>query len=479
MFKFIFVILLITGCKKTLFAMLDQSHHNVKKEKYAIAGSEVDTAAALFERAFGSSFKRKFIELPATSQATRIPKSGYWYPQSTGGTNVYGALDKYDRAFHSGKNMAGSWESSKHSSRIQWAGHCNGMSAAAIRHQEPVQNVLRGGIVFTPYDIKALLSEIYMSAGFAFTGGGRCESNPGSPAYRNPADLTKMGSCEDINPAVWHLVVSNWIGIKKQSVIFDKNGDNQVWNYPLYSYSYTAQEISSQDALSKVSPRPGTGVWPFNPQASKFFEVIMQVKYTKEGQTEILSQTLDNDPTVYRYVLELDVSGNIVGGEWELPSQGNHPDFLWIPLEPKAGDGNAEFANPHIDPDEVLQMWAESRGLKSPEEEPPPYDIVNYDSGWGAFDQFRASISGVRNGTSIRGAQNILTIEPVPGLIYSQNDQLEILVNGKAYLKPILVPGSNVEVPINLDPGFSKITLNWNTAYFGQFSKELEVYTME
>lgn len=467
----------LLGCRKNATALFTPADKKIEKELTAAIGGEIDLASGLFERTFGESFKRKFIELSPTGRAARIPNSGYWYPQSSGGTNVFGVLDKYDRAFHSGQNKAAAWEASYHSSQSSdWAGHCNGFSAAAIRHKEPVQNVLRNGIVFTPYDIKALLSEIYMSAGFSFTGGTRCEATTGSSAFRDRVAIDRLGACSDINPGIWHLAVTNWIGTKKQSIIFDHNADNQVWNFPLYGYNYSAQEVSSEEAFRRVQPN-STAPWPFNNAAVKFFAVQMQIEYTKEGQTETLNQVY-TDPKFYRYILEVDAGGNVIGGEWDVYSQQNHPDFIWIPLEPKRGDGTREMANPNLDPDEVLQMWAESRGLGSPESEPPPYDIIDFDSSWGAFPEFGVTISGVQNGTAVRGARNILKIAPVPNLVAYNTDRLEVLIGGKSYIVPTLNPGSIVEVPINLDPGFTKITFNWKT-YGANFMKEVEIYTME
>ena len=477
MVKWLVVMLLLTGCRKSLYAMLTSPEKQLKKEQTASGSNEIELAAGLYERAFGATFNRKLIELPTSSQATVVPKSGYWYPQSTGGTNVFGALTKYDRAFNGGQNKAAQWEATYHAQNVQWAGHCNGFSANAIRHQEPRLNVTRGGIVFTPYDIKALLAEIYMSAGYAFTGGSRCEARPGSPAFRNPATLDRMDACEDINPGVWHLAVANWIGTRKQAIIFDNNADNQVWNFPLYSYSYTTQEISAQDALSLI--RVGGTSWPFNAAASKFYLVQMQIKYSKEGTTETLNQVVDSGPTMFQYVLEVDASGNVIGGEWHQQNQATHPDFIWIPLETKPGNGTSDEGNPYIDPDEVLQMWAESRGLTSPDAEPPPYDIDDFDTKWGNYDKFRVSISGVQYGVAARGARNVVKIEPIQSLIQSTSDKLDVLVNGKFYLSPTLSPGNIVEFPINLDPGFSKVTLNWKTSQYREFSEDVEVYTME
>ena len=43
-----------------------------------------------------------------------------------------------------------------------WHGHCNGWTAATIRHAEPQNSVRINGVTFTPADIKAMLAEIYI-----------------------------------------------------------------------------------------------------------------------------------------------------------------------------------------------------------------------------------------------------------------------------------------------------------------------------
>ena len=122
---------------------------------------------------------------------SKRPYSGYWYPEINGGTDVGVAgnsspLDKYDDAFYGGTNRAAKWERENHTVKqgdagSDWAGHCNGLSAASQRHKEPghrVKKVSASGeeVWFEPQDIKALLAEIHMSAKYFFIGGNRCES---------------------------------------------------------------------------------------------------------------------------------------------------------------------------------------------------------------------------------------------------------------------------------------------------------------
>ena len=49
-------------------------------------------------------------------------------------------------------------------------------------------------------------------------------------------------------------------------------------------------------------------------------------------------------------------NGNIVGGEWTGQSQREHPDFLWVALEPMQGNGTRYMGNPNLDANEVCLL---------------------------------------------------------------------------------------------------------------------------
>ena len=80
-----------------------------------------------------------------------------------------------------------------------WHGHCNGWTAAAIRHAEPQYDVERNGVTFTPSDIKGLLAELYI--------------------YNRHAVLD--GENSEINAGVFHAVVANWIGRQELAIGID------------------------------------------------------------------------------------------------------------------------------------------------------------------------------------------------------------------------------------------------------------------
>jgi hypothetical protein len=386
-------------------------------DRYADAGFEIEGGSDFFFLLFDQRFTRKLADLPKAASVPddKIPYSGYYYPQRSGGTSqrlVAGQLsplEKYDRAFNSGQPLATNWEKTKHTVSANdpsapWAGHCNGFGAAAQRHRRPLQAVTRGGVRFETYDIRALLAEVYMSAKYLFLGGRRCESesNPPSPGARtNP---TEMGECEDVNPATFHLALANWIGKMRHTLVFDYTASYQVWNYPLYKYSSTETPISKEEAMRQVTGSP-SATYRFNPRAVSFVQVVMVVTNAEALGQEILDPNAPNTQPVnrtYQYVLEIDGAGNVIGGEWTTQSQANHPDFLWVAFEPVLGNGNSLFANPHVAPNEVIKLWAESIGA---DPNNPPLDILEPTqvTNWGRFADFDVILDGLQTGAVFLG----------------------------------------------------------------------------
>ena len=144
---------------------------NIVVEQAASMKSVLESSSGVYKKIWNQDFETNFSKLPTSGQAERIPKSGYWYPEQYGGLNSTDVLRKYDQAYNANQASAYDWEMTNRTSRISWAGHCNGFAAAAIRHREPIRSVTKNGVRFTRQDIKALLAGVHMSAGFKFLGG--------------------------------------------------------------------------------------------------------------------------------------------------------------------------------------------------------------------------------------------------------------------------------------------------------------------
>ena len=307
----------------------------------AIQAEEVSYQQQAFKQWWGDELVFKLDDLPAEAKVPdfRVPYSGHDYPDKAGGTVV--AMMKYDQAFHSGRPLATEYERQDigahrggrsrpdapagrglfgrlfagRSRTPGWYGHCNGWTAAAIRHAEPQHSVVRNGVTFTPADIKGLLAEIYMYTESEFLGG------------VDPA----------INPGTLHVVLTNWLGRGSHPVGMETAVGEVVINYPIFAY---------KTKINRLSPRQA--------------EVQMTVSYTLNiGREQDKGPTDHHKTMFFHYVLDLDEGGAITGGRFYGDS--NQIDMLWTPLQPvQGGQEKNKRGNPHLNIKEVLAIWRES-----------------------------------------------------------------------------------------------------------------------
>jgi len=307
-----------------------------------IRKDELEQQQQAFKQWWGDELVTKFADLPAKGEVPdyRVPYSGHDYPDRGGGTIF--ALSKYDQAFNRGRQLATDYErmdvSAHRNGRSDapprmglfgrmrggggsrggvptWYGHCNGWTAAAIRHAEPQKSVVRNGVTFTPADIKGLLAEVYMYADSEFLGG------------IDPS----------INPAVLHLTLTNWLGRGSYPIGMETAVGEVVINFPVFNYKTTINKLSDRQQ-----------------------DVRTWITYTLN-----INREMDKGPANYHrqmyfhYVLDLDEGGDIRGGRYYGDSQ--QIDMLWAPRKPAQGgeEGNKR-GNPHLSVKEVLAIWRES-----------------------------------------------------------------------------------------------------------------------
>lgn len=301
----------------------------------AIPKADVQEQNALFQRYWGTDFVWKFDDLPAKGGVSqeRVPYSGGIYLDKYGGT--VSALRKYDRAFNGGRSLATAheqWDTSAFQEPVSqrggvfglrqvtrmgtpnWHGHCNGWAAAAIRHAEPKQSVSRNGVVFSPADIKALLAELYI--------------------YNDIQDLS--GSSANIQAALFHAVVANWLGRGAHPLGMEADPGREKWNYPAFAFSSSSKKRSERQV-----------------------EVKLNLAYAKDSQGEYQESPRLQRTKSFHYRLDLNANGEIVGGEFY--SDSARIDMLWVPLRPKASKqpGN-ERGNPYVKVDTILAIWRDS-----------------------------------------------------------------------------------------------------------------------
>ena len=266
-----------------------------------------------------------------------------------------------------------------------WMGICHGWAPAAYmlpRPKKPITVIAADGkteLTFYPADLKALASLLWAQANMPtrFVGG-RC--NEKDPEVDENGRFVASAAL-DTNPGTWHLVVVNQIGVAKRSFVMDATYDYEVWNQPVSSYEYryfnpqTLQLAGSlaEATVSKAQFQRDLFKKFRSPQAVNFVGIVMEVSYIREHAPE---QTDGDGPendvintVVYKYDLELDASGRILGGEWYTGK--SHPDFLWTPAPgTRAFSAADQYATGSWDSKHALpQSWrtaaisAASRGM--------------------------------------------------------------------------------------------------------------------
>ena len=233
-----------------------------------------------------------------------------------------------------------------------WEGICHGWAPAAINFEEPKPVLLTNAdgikVPFGSTDIKALLS--YYQGQFAQTTGGFLGARCNSDLQANPEHALNP-ACRDTNAGSFHIVLTNEIGLRRVGFIADVTRDRMVWNQPVFAF--TSNVIGSQ--APSFGAAPGT-------VSEKIVETTMWYSMEIQPTWDAVVGTAQNSyrSIRYRYRLELDQSGAIIGGAWETEER---PDFLWTRGRPSfsgswtsleaiynASIAASQYANPFIPP---------------------------------------------------------------------------------------------------------------------------------
>jgi uncharacterized protein YozE (UPF0346 family) len=238
-----------------------------------------------------------------------------------------------------------------------WMGICHGWSPAAYMLPRPaaaIEVLAADGktlIKFYPSDLKALGSLVWAKGAPSVRFiGGRC--NDKTPAMDENGRVISQ-QCFDTNPGTFHLALVNQIGVRERSFILDATFDYEVWNQPIYSYSYTyfnpqTRKPAKTLAAAKVarSAFPGDRFAKYrSDKATHLVGIGLELAYVAETMpSSDESDTLANDyqrVVNYTYDLELDAEGRILGGEWYANA---HPDFLWTPPPGVMASATTDYA---------------------------------------------------------------------------------------------------------------------------------------
>ena len=240
-----------------------------------------------------------------------------------------------------------------------WEGICHGWTSASLEYSEPqpVTYTKEGLTVnFASSDLKALLS--YYDAAVTrnwvtnrktSTGrvGERCETafpkhawfiKDGVEYYKNIVNgqvvVNKVpANCVDTNPGSFHVVLANMIGLRDTGFAAEVVRDKEVWNQPVFKYATKVVERkralrpwASKGAVEQLEIKTvmyyandgGRMFWRHDGSDDEFYAWWDQTTGTSNYRF---------DKKEFRYYLDLDAQGNILGGQW---LSYERPDFLWL-----------------------------------------------------------------------------------------------------------------------------------------------------
>jgi hypothetical protein len=162
-------------------------------------------------------------------------------------------------------------------------------------------------------------------------------------------------TCQGVNAGTFHIVMANQLGLMKVGFEFDKTRDGQIWNQPARGFTSTILGYSAPTATSA----PGTVQvalvqssiqfaddtdysWAFwNPTLKGLFNnnqpdsgfaadylLYSKMLINQGDETQVNAYPYNiMDSANYKYTLDLDANGNIIGGDWLTLDR---PDTLWI-----------------------------------------------------------------------------------------------------------------------------------------------------
>lgn len=239
-----------------------------------------------------------------------------------------------------------------------WEGICHGWSSAALEFKEPKPvTINKKGVklTFNSSDLKALLSQYHAQitrrpdrAVVTNQYGLRCDTeipvetwelNNGNELYKllQNNQIVKAPvpyTCNnDVDAGGFHLVLANQIGLLEEGFVVEATRDREVWNQPVFGYE------------SKVLEEGATLFSKRNTGTAKQIKVQTIMKYANDGGRMYWKKDAGDDEfyawaqrtngtdnyryasKTYEYILDLDRSGNILGGHW---LSYERPDFIWI-----------------------------------------------------------------------------------------------------------------------------------------------------
>lgn len=237
---------------------------------------------------------------------------------------------------------------------LWWEGICHGWALAAIHYPEPDKTVVTNKegvqVPFGASDVKGLLAmhDSFNSKGLYSRVGARCKVPGKVPGEAFPEDIqsgndfypnqkaAETDNCRDVNAGALHVVLTNMIGLNSQGFVADVDRFNDVWNQPVVAFDSQMHEevpVTATEFRTGVRRKVRvTTTMIYGDELEFFSEELVHEGVlgfvSKDPVTGTPAQTYGEKK--YEYVLELDVAGRIIGGEWISQSR---PDFIWMKVK--------------------------------------------------------------------------------------------------------------------------------------------------
>lgn len=289
---------------------------------------------------FEEDYEYTFTELPLAGRLSKIPWSGDYWAKKKGGISYrwqteemfdYHMMNKHQVLNASSEDIrllsptekydlfVGNYDYSL-TKRVMsegghdepaWAGYCHGWAPASNRFDEPqpltVYNDDGVEIQFGSSDIKALLTYFEGEAvRSSFVGHDWSATTYTIGTLCRSGEIMDPG-CHDTNPATFHLILANKIGLMDEGFNFDVDKGYEKWNQPVHTYQSTI-----------LTTRPPTA---FSHEET-VVEYILEtdVVYTMEihptWEPVLHTEHQHNASKTYTYSVEVDKNGQIIGGQW-------------------------------------------------------------------------------------------------------------------------------------------------------------------
>lgn len=272
----------------------DEASHAVATSNAALRWESADSPSIM-----SNDLVYNLSELPLSGEVTSIPWPGSYWPTFQdsinyrwAGDDVESAVEKFSRAFDiAGLDTRVSEYSGILSQRYgtsctsdsecnsgygeacakrrgesegycipTWFGLCHAWSPASILEPEPIMAVAKNDVTFRVNDLKALLTLAYNQVTTRFVSL-RCNESNGRGEIEYDRYGRPTGSdteCRDTNPGTFHVLMTNYLGLRKLAFVEDRIFDDQVWNQPLRGYDVLEQrEVTAREANTLVGATGG------------------------------------------------------------------------------------------------------------------------------------------------------------------------------------------------------------------------------